>query len=61
MTANRDDAEFADIDTYISQQLSKAVAALTEHTDIQTRLDAALRAAKHDSKPSGAADTNNGR
>ncbi len=61
MTANRDDPEFADIDTYISRQLSEAVAALTEHTDIQARLDAALGAARRDSKPSGAADTNNGR
>jgi hypothetical protein len=60
MTADHDDAEFADVDRYISRQLSEAAAVLTARTDTQARLREVFRAAGHDSKYNGEADDNPG-
>jgi hypothetical protein len=61
MTPSRDDAEFAGIDAYITEQLSLAAAALSEQIDTQAKLDTVLRAASRSGKPGGAADANRGR
>lgn len=56
MTASHDDCEFADIDSYITSQLSKAAVALADHPGTRARLEAVLRARGHDRIPSGAAE-----
>jgi hypothetical protein len=53
MTANHDDAEFADIDSCITSQLHEAAAALTAGTDMQARLHAVFRAAAQDDEHDG--------
>jgi hypothetical protein len=56
MTANDDDAEFAEIDSYITRQLRDAAAGLTAHADTQARLHAVFRAADQDGKHNGGPD-----
>jgi hypothetical protein len=60
MTANHDDAEFADIDSYITSQLHEAAAALTAGTDMQARLREVFRAAAQDDEPHDETGLNRG-
>jgi len=55
MTAS-DDAEFAEIDRYISRQLDEAAARLTTCTDTQAELQEVIRTASCDSKHNDEAD-----
>lgn len=55
MTAS-DDAEFTEIDRYISRQLGEAAAQLGTCTDTPARLQEVIRAAGHGSKHSDEAD-----
>lgn len=48
MTAGHDDAEFADVDSYITSQLREAAAALTAGTDMRAKLREVFRAAAKD-------------
>jgi hypothetical protein len=43
MMAEHGDADFADIDTYITWHLNEAAVTLTAHTDIRAKLHAVFR------------------